>query len=183
MTSIKNDKNENGTLGNNDNTKKVEHPKPVTGMAAYKRQQRHRLVMVAGGILALVVAFGAGMAYDRASRPVANGPGMAGNGQFGERGGTGRMGQRPVVGVITAVNGSTLTINSSGTSKTVNVSNSTTYVGDGGNTPKVGDSIAVFGTANGDTVTATRISLNPSFGGRGAGNDSPIPSGGGTAVQ
>jgi hypothetical protein len=62
-------------------------------------------------------------------------------------------------GVVTAVSGSNFTIGGSGASTSIVTSSSTTY--QSGNTVKLNDSVVVIGTKSGDTITATRVIINP----------------------
>lgn len=77
-----------------------------------------------------------------------------------------RMGRRfanpnesRIQGVVTAVNGSTLTVSGGGATNTVTVSGSTQYTN--GTKAAVNDSVVVFGTVNNGSFTASRIVLNP----------------------
>ena len=98
--------------------------------------------------------------------------GGSGSGGFG---GGGRFGgQRPVFGTVASVSGDTITVNNtrSGQTETVNVTSSTTYSdGSGGGASESlasisdGTTIAATGTTTNGTMTATRIIVNPSFGG------------------
>ena len=61
-------------------------------------------------------------------------------------------------GVVTAVDGSIITVAGNGTTTKVTTTDSTTYTGDD-KPAAVNDTIMVVGTTSGDTFTATRISL------------------------
>jgi hypothetical protein len=62
-------------------------------------------------------------------------------------------------GVVTAVNGSSFTLAGHGATTNVVTNSSTQYRG--GNTVKQNDSVLVFGTTSGGTLTATQIVINP----------------------
>lgn len=63
-----------------------------------------------------------------------------------------------VSGVVTAVDGSTITVAGNGTTRKVIVNDSTVYVGDD-KPAAVNDTIMVVGTTSGDTLTANRVML------------------------
>ena len=96
-----------------------------------------------------------------------------GSGGFARRGG--RSGMRPTFGTVSSANGTSLVVKTSGdVTVTVTLSDSTQITDDSGATAsassiKVVDTIAAFGTASSDgsSVTATRVRLNPAFGGGG----------------
>ncbi len=64
-----------------------------------------------------------------------------------------------VNGVVTSVNGSNFTVAGFGSTTNVTTDSSTQY--QGGNAVKVNDTVVVFGTTNGGTLTATQVSINP----------------------
>jgi len=136
---------------------------------------------IVGIILLAAVAFGGGIGFDRlisknksssqsttmnGERPT-NGPG----GNFGN-------GQTPVMGTITAISGSTITIesDSSGSQKivttdstTVSEQSSSTNQSSSSNLSvsdlEVGNKIAAMGTTKNSQLYAETIILNPSFNG------------------
>ena len=67
--------------------------------------------------------------------------------------------QDSIQGVVTNVNGNTLTIAGYGATNSVQTNSSTQYIG--GSTPLVDDTVIVIGTINNDTFTASQISINP----------------------
>jgi len=90
-----------------------------------------------------------------------NGSGFTGHGRFG--------GQRPTAGQVTAVNASSVTIqsSSSGTSTTLSITSST-QISDNGQTVtasdiQVGDTVLAVASTS-DKTQAARILVNPSFG-------------------
>lgn|GEM_PF-5253986 len=89
-----------------------------------------------------------------------NGNSYFGNGNGGFGGGGYRRGsaeQAAADGVITAVNGQTLTVSGQGKQVTVTETNSTVVSGDASSVA-VNDTVLVYGTTNSDgSVTATRI--------------------------
>ncbi len=107
----------------------------------------------------------------------------------GNTGGTGGTGTRRfaggggTAGKITAINGNTVTVETTEKSVTVNLSGSTTVTKvDKGATSdlKVGDRITVIGAANGDAIDAANIivgNITGIFGGRGLGGAGGAPSG------
>ena len=63
-----------------------------------------------------------------------------------------------IEGVVTAVNGSSITVAGHGATNTVTTNSSTQYVG--GSQPKVNDTVVALGSISNDTFTATQISIN-----------------------
>lgn len=128
---------------------------------------------IAVAIILCGLSFLGGVQYQKghAHRQMAGtqaGAGFRGRGGF-------RTGQRPVIGTVTAVSSDSLTINNNrtGNSQTFKIS-STTTINNNGSTSSVsdiknGDTVFVQ-TSSSDTSTATRIILNPSFGGQPAGS-------------
>jgi hypothetical protein len=99
-------------------------------------------------------------------------------------GGSGRrFGGRPTLGTVSSLSGSTLVVKTSSADVTVDLTSST-MITNGGSAASVsdiatGDTVAVIGTAASDgTVTATRVLLNPSFGGASSGSSSSSSSNG-----
>jgi hypothetical protein len=60
-------------------------------------------------------------------------------------------------GVVTAVNGDSITVAGGGKTQTIKTNSSTTYADDV--KPVVNDTVVVVGTKDGDTITATQISV------------------------
>lgn len=137
----------------------------------------NRTWWIIGGTLAglAVIAMICGMVWGMTHRTAFvdgrfDGPMMQSNfedsrsGRGGMRGGGGMMGDRDTIssdstrvsGVVTAINGSTLTVAGNGTTKQVTTNDSTTYYG-AAQPVKVNDSIMITGTTSGDTFTAGRI--------------------------
>lgn len=85
---------------------------------------------------------------------------MQGGGMMGPRGdfndSTDSSGTTRLNGVVTAVDGSTITVAGNGTTTKVVVNDTTTYTGDD-KPAVVNDTIMVVGTKDGDTLTATRV--------------------------
>jgi hypothetical protein len=96
------------------------------------------------------------------------GEGMMNHGGFWR---SGTM-QAPVArGVVTAVNGDTITVSGLGKQVTVKKSSSTTISGDKSDVA-VNDTVTVYGTTNPDnSISATRISVNNEIGGRAMSSD------------
>lgn len=129
------------------------------------------LVVVAG-----VGGFFGGMQYQKSKQPAAPSFGDRGSMNFNgniNRGRTvGNIGGGMVRGTVTAVQGSTITVqDTSGSSKLVITGSSTTVentVSASLSDVAVGTSVMASGTSNSDgSVTATTIQLNPSTGGLG----------------
>jgi hypothetical protein len=137
-------------------------------------------------VIALAVSFLAGMQVQKvlsAAPPASNSARAMGGGRPGGGNGAGLGrggGMRPTLGVvasttgttlmITGRNGSTITVSLSGSPA---ISNGST-TGLGASDIKVGDTVAVTGTTGSDgTLAATRVLINPSFGGRSNGPASP----------
>lgn len=138
--------------------------------------KRDPIVMVVAAVVLVAVGFFAGMQVQKStgSKTTAN---AAGPGSFGGQGGGGfRRGGGGTFGTVSSINGTTSMVvqdSRTGTSTTVNFSSSTT-VTDGSSSSSLsaiatGDTVVVMGTKASDgSVTATRVLLNPSFGGGGA---------------
>lgn len=80
---------------------------------------------------------------------------MGGRGDFDD---TNTTSTTRVSGVVTAVDGSTITIAGNGTTVKVTVNDSTSYSGDD-KPAAINDTIIAVGTTSGDTFTATRVVL------------------------
>lgn len=95
--------------------------------------------------------------------------GGAGRGHFGNM----PSGSIPIFGQVTAVNGSTLTVqrqsrNGSGTTITIDLTSSTQYTGGSQSSIQTGTRIGGYGTTNSDgSINAEQIMINPTFPGRG----------------
>jgi hypothetical protein len=142
------------------------------------KMKRDPIVMIVVAVVIAAVGFVAGMQVQkhlstRTTASAANGFGgtSAGPGGGFRRGGGGTFGQ------VTSIDGTTSMVvqdSRTGTSVTVSLTGNPT-VTDAGATSSLssiatGDSVVVMGTKASDgTVTATRILLNPSFGGGGSG--------------
>lgn len=63
-----------------------------------------------------------------------------------------------VSGVVTAINGTSLTIAGNGTTRQITTTGTTTYYG-AAQPVKVNDSVTISGTTSGDTFTANRIMI------------------------
>lgn len=90
-----------------------------------------------------------------------NGSGLRTGGMMGGRGDfedSTTASTTRVNGVVTAVDGSTITVAGNGTTTKVVVDGSTTYIGDD-KPAAVNDTIMAMGTKSGDTFTATRVVL------------------------
>ncbi len=100
------------------------------------------------------------MSVDRSGSFSQNGGMMRGQGMMGPRDdfSTDDSTSR-VQGVVTAVDGQTITVAGNGTTTKVVVQDSTTYSGDE-EPAKVNDTVMAYGTKDGDTLTATRVFLN-----------------------
>jgi hypothetical protein len=101
-----------------------------------------------------------GSAHISVNRQVeTGGRGMMGDGMGGRHLGLGGGEERAaLVGVVTALDGSKLTVAGNGATTTVQTDNSTRYVG--GSSAKVNDTVRVIGTQNNGVWTATTIRIN-----------------------
>jgi hypothetical protein len=150
-----------------------------------------RAVMLIIGVVVLCLAsFFGGVAYQKghgkSTTSVASTNGTAGGGAIGGAGGGGfRDGQRGAggIGPVTAVSSTSITITNQRTNASATYAiTSNTTITDNGQTVaasdiQTGDTVFVMASTS-DTTTATRILVNPSFGG-GAG---AIGGGGGEAT-
>jgi hypothetical protein len=93
------------------------------------------------------------------------------------RGRFGAAGERPTFGTVASVSGNTIVVTNSrtGANVTVNVTSATTYTNSSGAAASLADvtagtTVAAIGSAGSDgAIAATRILINPSFGGGPAG--------------
>jgi hypothetical protein len=143
------------------------------------------------GVIVLGIAFFGGVAYghhsddtknnastNKSTTTGANNGNFGGDGGYGDRG-HGRMG---TIGQVTAVNGDQFTVTrNDGSTTTVQTSSSTTY--ENGTSVSTGDTVVVQGTANSSgVVQATRVIINPTFGGF-SGGDNPDSTNGNSSVN
>ena len=64
-----------------------------------------------------------------------------------------------ISGVVTAVNGDSLTVAGNGATNTVTTNSSTQY--QGGGSVKINDTVIAFGSTSSNTFTATEVDINP----------------------
>lgn len=143
-------------------------------------QNNSKTWKIVGIILLVAVAFGGGIGFDRLINKNKSGTqsafNMNGSRPTGTPGNFGN-GQTPVMGTITTISGSTITIksDSSGSQKII-TTDSTTVSEQSSSTSqssstlslsdlKVGDKIAAMGTTKNNQLYAETIILNPSFNG------------------
>jgi hypothetical protein len=81
---------------------------------------------------------------------------MGGGGKFNSTIGSN---QNRIQGVVTAINGSTITVAGHGATNDVETNSSTQY--QNGSSVKVNDSVVAFGTISGGKFTATQVVVNP----------------------
>jgi hypothetical protein len=132
---------------------------------------------VLAAVIVVLLAYGIGYAaatnhYDNQkvttrgfyARSMGDGPVTIGHG--GAMMGSGQYGTRTMFedsdhfhGVVTAVSGANFTIAGSGASTNVVTSGSTSY--QNGNAVKQNDSVIIEGSKSGDTITATKVIINP----------------------
>lgn len=136
-------------------------------------KQRDYIVAGIIAVILVAVSFVSGMQFQKSLKPavaVAGGQGKAFGGVAGGRGGR-FGGARPIFGTVTSISGTTMTITSqTGNTVTVLLAGNPTISNNGASASvsdiATGASVAVVGTAGTDgTIAATRILLNPSFGG------------------
>jgi hypothetical protein len=142
-------------------------------MRGQKQQSSSALKPILVIIVMLVVAglsFFGGVQYQKGHKITT----ISSSGQPGSTGGFGSggrrfNGQRPTLGQVTAVSPSSITVqNQSGTSTTLAITSATT-INDNGQTVtttdiSVGETVAVIASSS-DSTQASRILVNPSFGG------------------
>jgi hypothetical protein len=129
------------------------------------------------------LSFLGGTAYQKAHAKAAT----VTNGNFGTAAGAGGFGRRAgAIGQVTAVSSTSITIDNqrTGASSTYTI-DSSTAISDNGQTVTTSDiqngATVVISTSGSGSTTATRILVNPSFGGGSAGSSSS--SSGSTPVQ
>ncbi len=161
------------TISGEEHKKMITEPKP----RRFSQYQKPGALIVAGIVL-LGVGFALGIEYQRdhqhttaisnTSQTNGSSP-QRGQGNQNRTGGGRRFGgQRPILGQVTAVDGSTITINDqTGTSQTYSIT-ITTVVSDQGQTAtagsiKIGDKVAIVADTT-DNKKAARILLNPTLG-------------------
>jgi len=134
-------------------------------------------LMVVGVLLIAGLSFFGGIKYQKNHQKTVVASNASLSGQAGSFGGGRRFnGQRPTFGQVTAINTTSITVqNQSGTNTTLAIT-SATAISDNGQTVtssdiKVGDTVAVVANSS-DSSQASRILVNPSFGG-GSGAGSP----------
>jgi hypothetical protein len=136
--------------------------------------RRHKLLAIGlallaialGGLLFTRLAFGHMEARFGGARTTINrevgggGRGMMGGGMMGQRraGFGGGERQTALIGVVTAVDGSKLTVAGNGATVVVQTDSNTSYVGAG--SAKVNDTVRVIGTQSNGVWTATSIRVN-----------------------
>jgi hypothetical protein len=139
-------------------------------------EQHKPWLYATGAVLIVLIVFALGMSVANSHEKSAmtfstRGPIGAGSAEIGGRMGgerhfafnggdsTNTSGQTRLIGVVTAVNGDKLTVAGGGTTTQGTTNSSTDYVN--GSAVKANDSVIIMGTKSGDTVTATRIVINP----------------------
>ena len=141
---------------------------------------------LSAAVIILVVGFYVGVFYQKSNTKT---PVVATNSSAsGVNIGGGYVGyssaNRPIFGQITAVNGTSFTVDNqrTGGSTTVDTSNSTTYTGGTSASLAVGVTIIVRGTTDSSgTIQATSVGINPTIGGGGV-SSSGTSSPGGTGT-
>ncbi|HSX44840.1 MAG TPA: DUF5666 domain-containing protein [Candidatus Saccharimonadales bacterium] len=124
----------------------------------YAHHHGHKLLLALVGVLVLLMVFCFGMAAQRVHRE----PAMT----FGKFGGIGMTGPRSVhmgrgfgfnnpnaaalTGKVTAVNGTSFTLDQNGSSKTIKTDDKTAFGGVGINGLKTNDQVTIVGTTNSD---------------------------------
>ena len=139
-------------------------------------------VTIAGVIVVAIISFYGGTRYQKSHQPAvaANSAANAfGNGANGGFGGGGRFGgaRRGVIGSVTAISSSSITIQgtSDNASHTYSIGSSTTITNNGqpasATDIQTGNTVLVLANPS-DTSQAARILINPSFG---SGSGAPAP--------
>lgn len=140
-------------------------------MHPYQKKTLRKTLIVVGIIVVLAAIFIGGIAYQKyvndKSNPTNTSFGGGSRGGFGQ----GLNGQTPVFGTVQSISGSNIMVqNQQGNTVTVIVNSSTQYRQNRQSAQlsaiQNGDRIVAIGKQNSDgSITATRISINPSFGG------------------
>ena len=137
-----------------------------------------------------LLAGGGGFIAGRLTAPKATTASSSATGGYSRGGGFGgggfrRSGGSLTFGTVTGVSGNTITMtSSSGATDTVNVSSSTTFFEPGGGSASLssitsGEQIGVGGTNSNNTITASRIIVNPQApSGAGASGGGSVPTSG-----
>jgi hypothetical protein len=131
-------------------------------------------------VVLMGLSFYGGVAYQKGKQPKSvstTASGAAGSSGFAGRGGGRFGGQRPTIGSVTAISGTSITVqdSNSGTSTTLAISSSTQITDNGqavaASDIQTGDTVLVSASTT-DKTQAARILVNPSFGGGGGGASS-----------
>lgn len=139
-------------------------------MHPYQKAKLIKGVYVLAAVIAVVGAFFGGMAYQKTKT---HSPTTANAGGFGRFGGRLPNGASATFGSIDSISGQTITITAQdGSSKKIDFSSSTTISQDRqpaqSSDLQTGERIAAIGQTNSDgSIQATRIIINPGFGGSG----------------
>jgi len=135
------------------------------------------ILMVIAAIVIAALGFIGGVQYQKGHQKTSTSSAASQNGQPGfGTGGRGFGGQRPTFGQVTAISASSITVQAQdGTSTTLAIT-SATAISDSGQTVtasdiSVGETVAVVANST-DKTQASRILVNPSFGGPGASGNS-----------
>ncbi len=149
----------------------------LVSQSTSKRLIRY-IVIPFGGLALLILSFVGGAYYEKGTHKQVTAAAVAstvsqtrtGNRGFGGAGGSfgGQYGGSHIFGQVSSVNGQTFVLqSSSGTSYTVTITSSTVFA-DGSSASQIatGNTVIVSGqVGSSDAVSATRIIINPSFGG------------------
>jgi len=149
-----------------------DHNRRISSNNANKNQNNSKYVIgVVVAVLALAISFYAGVQYQKQHNTSL----ASARSRFGAFGG-GHFGDR-VIGTVTAISPTSISINSRMNNSVVTLSiTSSTQISDNGQTVtssdiKTGDTVFVSEDTS-DTSQASRILVNPSFGGFGGGGSS-----------
>jgi len=146
---------------------------------------RNPIVFIIVAVVLMGLSFYGGIAYQKSKHPAAAtaASGNFANGSGGFGGGGGRFsGQRPTIGSVTAISATSITVQDSRTGSSVTLSiTSSTQITDNGQTVaasdiQTGDTVLVTASTS-SSSQASRILVNPSFGGGGGGGSGSGASG------
>ena len=146
----------------------MKHDKKHSSNTRYQRP----LLLVVVALVIAILGFLAGINYEKNhNKSTSNSPTFSGAGHFGRFGG-----QRPTFGTVSAVSSTSITVSSvSGSSNTYSITSSTTITDQGqsasASSIQTGDTVAVIPSSS-SSSQASRIIVNPSFGGFGGGGGS-----------
>lgn len=144
---------------------------------SHAKTSKNPIVFIIIAVVLMGLSFYGGIAYQKSKQPktASSAAGAFGSSSGGSGGGGGRFsGQRPTIGSVTAISATSITVQDSrtGSSVTLSITNST-QITDNGQTVaasdiQTGDTVLVTASTS-SSSQASRILVNPSFGGGSSG--------------